>query len=536
MAGTILDAKLVISGEDKTGGAFAAIKAKIAKMSASAAATSNSAQAVATYSVKTSKAEAAIGHNRGAMRDMVRGAAATAAGFAAPIAAAMAAKEIARVAGARVHERTRMEASGMSAKEIADAELLAANIAARFPAIAQTDAMHMLRNARSIVGSYQEAAEIMEPLAKLRVIAQANRLGQDVSEDFDQLVKGLEIKGVTQHPEQFKEYMNGIAKGLNVFGDTLKPYQYYEMFKYGRQATPMLSEKFILSTAPTLAQELGGSSYGKAVSGFNAAIVGNVMKHSALKDFESLGLISKEDLDPQMGGAKGLKPGRHVQGWQLAQSDPNEWVKQYLLPAFTRAGLTDQAAIMARIGTLFQNQSVGQLVGILASQQLRIEKDAALLRGAKDLSAADTYQSKDPTIAWQGLKNSLGGLAGTIGGEIGADITPAMNGIAKAIAGYTARLEQLKGADPDIPTTGQLGANRMFDYLSTKQWGDYLTGNLPGIIPPVERSCRSGPKKPRIKAFGTGRPGLIHSLPAVLAVCWLLWTRHMRPGSTRKAI
>jgi hypothetical protein len=112
--------------------------------------------------------------------------------------------------------------------------------------------MHMLRNARSIVGSYQEAAEIMEPLAKLRIIAQANRPGEDISEDFDQLVKGLEIKGVTQHPEQFKDYMNGIAKGLNTFGDTLKPYQYYEMFIYGRQAT----SGFLRSSSSALPQRL----------------------------------------------------------------------------------------------------------------------------------------------------------------------------------------------------------------------------------------------------------------------------------------
>jgi hypothetical protein len=110
------------------------------------------------------------------------------------------------------------------------------------------------------------------------------------------------------------------------------------------------------------------------------------MKHSALKDMASLGLINQGDLDyTKTGEAKGLKPGHHVQGWQLAQSDPNEWVKQYLLPALTRTGVTDKDAILARISTLFQNQTVGQLVGLLATQQSRIEKDLALLRGAKDL-------------------------------------------------------------------------------------------------------------------------------------------------------
>jgi hypothetical protein len=488
MAGKILEAKLVIGGKDETGGMLSAIQAKIAKMSASAAATSKNAQAVMRMSVNTAQAEASIGRNRSAMRDMVRGAAAKAASLTAPIAAAMTAHEIARASGARVHERARMEASGMTAKEIADSEALAANISSKFPAIAQTDAMYMLRNARSIVGSYQEAAEIMEPLAKLRIIAQANRPGEDISEDFDQLVKGLEIKGVTQHPEQFKDYMNGIAKGLNTFGDTLKPYQYYEMFKYGRQATAGLSEKFILGTAPTLAQELGGSSYGKVVSGFNATIVGNVMKHSALKDFQSLGLIAGGDFQmTKTGEAKGLKPGAHVQGWRLAQSDPNEWVKQYLLPALLKHGVTDKAKILQRISSLFQNQTVGQLVGILATQQSRIEKDLALLRGAKDLSAADLYQSKDPGVAWQGLKNSIEGAAGSMGSGLASAMAPAMNGLARAIAGYTARLSDMQGHDKFYPgeqSAGQQRANRWLNYMDT----GILSNAQRDAIPLVQRN------------------------------------------------
>ena len=154
----------------------------------------------------------------------------------------------------------------------------------------------MLRNARSIVGSYKEAAEIAEPLVKLRTLAQLARPGEDVSEDFDKLVKGLEIKGVTQNPEQFREYMEGIAKGINVFGDTLRPYEYYEMFKYGRQASPGLSEKFILGTGPTLAQELGGEGFGAAVAQFNRLLVSGVGKKGSFEELARLGLIDKNDV------------------------------------------------------------------------------------------------------------------------------------------------------------------------------------------------------------------------------------------------
>jgi hypothetical protein len=263
-------------------------------------------------------------------------------------------------------------------------------------------------------------AAITEPLVKLRTLAQLARPGEDVSEDFDQLIKGLEIKGVTQNPKQFQEYMEGIAKGINVFGDTLKPYQYYEMFKYGRQATSALSEKFILGTAPTLAKELGGQGLGAAVSAFNRLLVSGVGKKGSFEELARLGLLDKGAVAdiPGTGEGQGIKPGRTVQGWRLAQSDPYEWTKDYLLPALAKAGITDKDQVMREIGVLFQSQRAAQLVNLLATQQGRISKDYNLLGNAQGLSAADRAIREDPGLSWQGLKSATASLVGAAGQSI----------------------------------------------------------------------------------------------------------------------
>ena len=294
--------------------------------------------------------------------------------------------------------------------------------------------------------------------SNLRTLAQLARPGEDVSEDFDKLVKGLEIKGVTQHPEQFQEYMEGIAKGINVFGDTLRPYEYYEMFKYGRQASAGLSEKFILGTGPTLAQELGGEGFGAAVAQFNRLLVSGVGKKGSFEELARLGLIDKSDVAniPGTGEGQGLKSGRTVAGWQLAQSDPNEWVKQYLLPAFDKAGIKDKDEQLREIGVLFQSQRAGQLVDLLATQQPRIEKDTALLAHAQGLSAADLAIHQDPGLAWQGLKSSIDSLVGTTGESVrAADL---LTQAAQALSRYTEGLTkesaaQAKGA----PSPGDRG-------------------------------------------------------------------------------
>ena len=161
--------------------------------------------------------------------------------------------ETVKVSADREHEKVRMSASGMTASEITEAGELAGAISRKYPLLSQTEIMHTARNGRSMVGTFEEATHVLEPLAQLRVVALGAHPERfaELNEDFDKLARGMEIKGVTQNLDKFKHYIDGMAKALNVFGDTLRPTDYYEMFKYGRAATNALSDDFMLKTAPT---------------------------------------------------------------------------------------------------------------------------------------------------------------------------------------------------------------------------------------------------------------------------------------------
>jgi hypothetical protein len=462
MAVKTIETRAIISAQDQTGATFSQVAQKLKQVE-------NAAQKASTTVATATRASALAG----SINDktlLASGAALRAAGLesfvtgaATALAGGAAAHEMIRAGSERVHETLRMQAAGMSADELKRATLDAAKIATEFPSIKQTDVMHMLRNARSIVGGYEEAAEIIEDMSKLRVVTQAARPGADVTEELDLLLKGIEIKGATQDRKQFHEYMNGIARGINAFGDTLKPYQYYEMFKYGRLATPGLSEKFILSVAPTLAQEMGGSSFGKAVSGLNQALIGGVMKHSSLQDMQSLGLIANEDLlYTKTGEAKGLKPGRHVKGWEVAQNNPYEWVQQFYLPALKAAGAVTKDAIYERISRDFQNATVAQLIGILATQSQRIEKDAELVSKAKGLESAKEFQEKDPREAWNSLKNSLDNLGAHISSSFLSTMGPTFVDLAKAINAFNERWHKDE-QDPKAAVKSQRDFNRILN-------------------------------------------------------------------------
>jgi hypothetical protein len=206
----------------------------------------------------------------------------------------------------------RQDLAAMSADEIAKGEKLSSDLAAKYPSVPQSEIMHSLRTARTVTGSFDEATDVLEPLTKLRVIAQAASPGtsaEDMRAEFDKLVKALEVAGVTQDKPRLNSYINDVAKSLNAFGDQIKPEDYFDMLRYGRQASSRISERFLMTTMATLGSEFGGSNIGTALSGFNQAVVGNRFTHTAALGFAQLGLIDDKDLArTKTGEIKGILP------------------------------------------------------------------------------------------------------------------------------------------------------------------------------------------------------------------------------------
>jgi len=337
------------------------------------------------------------------------------------------------------HERVRMEASGMTPAEIAEAEKLSAEMSGKYRSVGQTKILHLLRNARSIVGNFEEASQIIEPLLQTYVVAQGAHpeRSEELEADFDKLVKGMEIKGVTQDMPKFKHYLDNMSKALNVFGDTLRPTDYYETFKYGRAATNALSDEFMLEVAPTFAQEMGGSSAGKAMSTFYGTLIGGKMKDVAAKRFVELGLADPSKiLRTKTGAVKGLMPNGIATG-RLAAENPYAWVNQVLLPALAAHGITDPKEIQDQIAALFKDSTAAQMVSVLATQQSRIEKDRALIKGAKGSEAAELFQQRDPYVAFKSVTEQFGNLLQAAGSPLAEPAAAALNHIAGGLNALT---------------------------------------------------------------------------------------------------
>jgi hypothetical protein len=422
----VLESRLVIAAVDETGAAFSAIEARIKALQAQLATINPSIGSVSraaetiTPAARTVAPVVAAAKPAAAPREESKpvGASAieTLLGAAAVISGIDAVKGGYEEAAGQQHEKTRQKLAGMTADQIAEGEKLSAELAKKYPSVAQSDMMHLLRTGTTVTGDFDEAKGLMEPLARLRVIAQAARphaSAEETTEEMDKLTKAMEIAGVTTKPDLFREYIGSISKSLNAFGDQMRPSDYFEMLKYSRQAGSRLSERFLTTTMATLGSEIGGASIGTAVASFNRAMVGGHMEHQAAAEMARLGLFKESDLIRlKTGEIKGIKRGAHVEGWQQAQSDPDLWIQQHLLPALARDGVTKPDEIASKVSYLFPNRTAGQFVSEVTTQSGKMQKNAELWRKAMADEAADVLAKTDINAATAGLgariKNFVG--------------------------------------------------------------------------------------------------------------------------------
>jgi hypothetical protein len=206
----VLESKLIIGASDETGAAFASVMARITEMSAKLASV-NGALGGALPRGRYPKFCCVSGR----LDSFPRALESACSGRFLGDCRVDPRHPSRRQSGHGQHERMRQDLATMSAEEIAKSEKLAADLAAKYPSTPQSEVMRSLRTARTVTGSFDEATDVLEPLTKLRVIAQAASPGtsaEDMRGEFDKLVKALEVAGVTQDKPRLNSYINDVAK------------------------------------------------------------------------------------------------------------------------------------------------------------------------------------------------------------------------------------------------------------------------------------------------------------------------------------
>lgn len=362
-------------------------------------------------------------------------------------------KEAAK-AGAEIQsEKVKMRVAGIPEADINRVATEAPHLTAKYTNVKTADALERFKELRSIVLHPDEAHELLPTAvaanSALNALDKTGEAGSGLKFAF----RGAELIGRAQDPEKFRSYMDAVVRARQVMGDTITPEGIFENAKYMRTSGPQLSDRYLTTTALSLAQEMGGSSAGVSTDMFEKTVQGGLQnRHAAAKAFVRYGLANKDDFElTKTGELKGLKAGKHVKDWRNAMADPDQWVWNTLLPAFEKAGITDRDEQIAETRKMFPGTS-SDLVAKLITQKQSFQNHAKLYGEAQGLGASDLNKT-DPFVALNGLTTSLTNFTGALTSPAMETAASVLSSMASAIGGWA---ETLSKFSADNPTTAKL--------------------------------------------------------------------------------
>ncbi len=325
-------------------------------------------------------------------------------------------------------------------------------LAVRYKNVTQASVMELWKEMRSVVTHPEEVDHVIEPMVRAKSLLDAKDKTGNASHGLNLLVKGAEAIGAAKDPERFNKLLDGYVRAMQVMGSTITPEGIYEMQKYSKTSGGRWSDRFIMTTAQSLGQELGGSTAGNSIDVATRQIVGGMQNlHSKAKEFARIGLIDPKNLDIlKTGEVKGVKAGvKHaVKGDDLAASDLDLWVYRVLLPAMQKHGMKTESDQMAWVQKNFTGTGAN-VIAKLIQQRESFEAHAHNYNDALGTAGVDLNRS-DPTAGMGALSKSLETFLGVVSTPIMTQAAHALDSISAGIGSFSLRIDEFNKAHPTI--------------------------------------------------------------------------------------
>jgi len=348
-------------------------------------------------------------------------------------------------------EIVKMRAAGIPQADIDRAWAESGSLTAKYTNVKRADALERFKELRSIILHPEEAHELLPAMVQAASAMNAIDRSGEMAGGLGYAARGAEVLGRAQDPKKFAAYLDSFIRAQQVMGKTITPEMQFEFAKYAKSSGATLSDRFLTTTGVSLAQELGGQTTGQSIDQFVKQITGGFQgnQHSAAKEFVAMGLAKKSDFDlTKTGEIKGMKHGHKVPGWQMAQSDPDQWVYQYLLPAFAKNHITDLGEQIAQVRRMFPAGRSADFVSKLIQQRQSFENHAKLYGEAAGGAAAAGINRSDPFVALNSLTTSLENFAGVLTQPAMQTASGVLNNLADTFGSWQDELSKFAKENP----------------------------------------------------------------------------------------
>jgi hypothetical protein len=348
--------------------------------------------------------------------------------------------DIAKHGGAVNHELELMKIAGMSVAEIQSASAQAMKTSSDNLTTTYSENMKHLRELRFAFGDGKQAESHLTEVTKANTILNAVLSKHNVIGQQDQvweLVKSLEMKGLTASGGEFSSYVNAMTKVVEATGGKVTPAMFQSAFKYGRVSTLGWDESFIAGALPRLMQDWAtGSGTGGTGSGGpgNALMTGFRQMVTGRMDKQSAQMMVELGFGRQVEKTR-FRPAHVEVNDGLSRQfvrNPYEAI-QSMMPAIMKKYGNDPDVLVKKLGELFPVRTFGAAATQFALQGRAMlganspyEKDIKLQHGAMDMLPAFQELAKNdyPTVLaefnkqWTNMLEVLGSEAMKPGGPV----------------------------------------------------------------------------------------------------------------------
>lgn|GEM_PF-5635238 len=220
-----------------------------------------------------------------------------------------------------------------------------------------------------------KGARLFAPvMAKIHVAMRAT--GQELSDEQGRyLLRFVEQAGGMNDARRAKEIADGVFRALQSSGGNVKPADYQSFMARAGSSGMKLSSRSLFADFEPLIAELKQSA-GVGLMGTYMRMNGMTKNNAANAEMLRLGLWDKNKVVlNSLGGVKSFVNGQNPLGEQRAQmlaTDPVEFYRNVILPAYREKGVTDvtreNVLLFGRTGSLLFNLIDKQLPTILKSR------------------------------------------------------------------------------------------------------------------------------------------------------------------------
>jgi hypothetical protein len=320
-----------------------------------------------------------------------------------------------------MREDARDYLAGMTPEDSLRIKRGAMGLSGQYNSIDATTLHERLRDTSMSMRSTDKALELGDTIARGQVVMQS-LVGKDrATEQGRHFFKGLDTLGKNMDPAEVRTLFDGYVKAQGVEGNDMSIGDLLKVAKLSKSAGATLDNRFLMTVAPGLMQDMDPSRLGTALGSSMSQIIGGRATGKSKEVQQEYGLRDAK--------------GRFKDSGEM-MSNPFDYAMNRLIPALQKKGVNvdDNIAVTKATSQLFSNQIVADLFNKMITQREQYRAKGDQYGRAPGLAAATELGARDPFVAAEGFVAQLRNMAASLAEPAFPLATKVLGGLSKAMA------------------------------------------------------------------------------------------------------